>query len=54
MVLHVDNNAAYLVEPGAKSRAGGYYYLVNHHHPTINGPVYRLCTLIKTIMSSAA
>ena len=25
MILHIDSDAAYLVEPGAKSRAGGYF-----------------------------
>ena len=54
MVLYVDSDAAYLVEPGAKSGAGGYYYLVDYHNPKINGHVYYFCTLIKTIMSSAA
>ena len=54
MILYVDSDAAYLVEQGAKSRAGGYYYLVNHHNPKIDGPVYCLCTLIKTVISTAA
>ena len=47
MVLHVDSDEAYLVEPGAKSRAGDYYYLVDHHNFKINRPVYCFCTLIK-------
>ena len=54
MILYVDSDAAYLVEQGAKSRAGGYYYLVNHHNPKIDGSVYCLCTLIKTVISTAA
>lgn len=49
MVLHVDSDEAYLVEPGAKSRAGDYYYLVDHQNFKINRPVYCFCTLIKTM-----
>ena len=54
MILHVDSDAAYLVEPGAKSRAGGYFYFSNHINPKLNGPIYCLSTLIKAVMSSAA
>ena len=54
MIIHIDSNAVYLVELEAKSRAGGYFYLSNHHNPKLNGPIYYLCTLIKAVMSSAA
>ena len=54
MILHVDSDAAYLVEPGAKHRAGGYLYFCNHINPRLNGPIYCLSTLIKAVMSSAA
>ena len=54
MILHVDSDASYLVEPGAKSRIGGYYYLSSHKFPKLNGPIHCMATLIKAIMSSAA
>ena len=54
MILHVDSDASYLVEPGAKGRAGGYYYLSSHKLPKLNGPIHCMATLIKAIMSSAA
>ena len=54
MILHVDSDASYLVEPGAKIRAGGYYYLSSLKFPKLNGPIQCMATLIKSIMSSAA
>ena len=54
IILHVDSDTAYLVEPGAKSRAGGYFYFSNHINPKLNAPIYCLSTLIKAVMSSAA
>ena len=33
MILHVDSDAAYLVQPGARSRIAGYYILSNHSPP---------------------
>jgi len=54
MILHIYSDASYLVEPGAKSRAGGYYYLSSHKFPKLNGPMHCMATLIKVITSSAA
>ena len=54
MILHIDSDTAYLVEPKAKSRAGGYFYLSTKHNPKLNRPIYCLCTLVKAVMSSAA
>jgi hypothetical protein len=57
MVLMNDSDAAYLVAPGAKSRAGGHTYFGNRpDNPKriINGAVYALAKLIKNVMSSAA
>ena len=60
MVLQVSSDAAYLVLPGAKSRAGGHFFLsdgVVEENPieiATNGPVHTLCKTIKNIMSSAA
>eukprot|EP00536_Pseudo-nitzschia_multiseries_P011790 jgi/Psemu1/30041/gm1.30041_g len=39
MILRVDSNAAYLVCPGAKSRAGGYHYLGDVMGNAFNGPI---------------
>ena len=61
MCLHIDSNAAYLVNPKARSRAVGHYYLSNnpplpHIRPTpaLNGPILTKCQTIRTIMASAA
>ena len=37
MILFIDSDAAYLVEPEAKSRAGGFFYLGNKDGKLING-----------------
>jgi len=54
MILHIDSDAAYLVSPGARSRAGGYQYLSNKENTVHNGPVFVLAKIIKNVMSSAA
>jgi hypothetical protein len=57
MVLMNDSDAAYLVAPGAKSRAGGHTYFgdkSSNPKQIINGAVYALAKLIKNVMSSAA
>eukprot|EP00536_Pseudo-nitzschia_multiseries_P010327 jgi/Psemu1/25590/gm1.25590_g len=54
MILPVDSNAAYLVCPGAKSRAGGYHYLGDTTENTFNGPILVLAKIIKNAMASAA
>jgi hypothetical protein len=53
MVLHVDSDAAYLVAPEARSRAGGYQYLSNKDGTLFNGPVLILAKVIKNVMASA-
>ena len=53
MVLRVDSDAAYLVAPEARSRAGGYQYLSNESGTLFNGPVLVLAKVIKNVMSSA-
>eukprot|EP00536_Pseudo-nitzschia_multiseries_P019698 jgi/Psemu1/116831/gw1.3958.2.1 len=54
MILRVDSDAAYLVCPGAKSRAGGYHYLGDVMGNTFNGPILVLGNVIKNVMASAA
>ena len=53
MILHVDSDAAYLVAPEARSRAGGYQYLSNKEGTLFNGPVLVLAKVIKNVMASA-
>ena len=59
MVLRVTSDAAYLVLPQARSRAGGHYFLSTKSHrdspnPTPNGPVHTLCQTIRNVVASAA
>ena len=53
MVLRVDSDAAYLVAPEARSRAGGYHYMSNTKGTIFNGPVLVLAKVIKNVMASA-
>ena len=53
MILHVDSDAAYLVAPEARSRAGGYQYLSNLEGTLFNGPVFTVAKVIKNVMASA-
>ncbi len=57
--LYIDTDAAYLVLPGAKSRAAGHYYLSNKvnsidENPPPNGPFHVLCKTIPNVVASAA
>ena len=52
MILQADSDAAYLVAPEARSRAGGYHFLGSNYHTLFNGPIHVLAKLIKNVMSS--
>ena len=54
MILRADSDAAYLVAPEARSRAGGYQYLSNKEGTLWNGPVMIIAKVIKNVMASAA
>ena len=55
MVLNVHSDASYLVEPKARSRGGGHYFLSdNAPDPADNGAVLNIAQIIKNVMSSAA
>ena len=62
MILYVDSDAAYLVLPKARSRAGGHFYLGQQppslpHKPITtfsNGPVLTICKGLRHVVSSAA
>lgn len=53
MILQGDSDAAYLVEPDARSRAGGFHFLGNKEHTMFNGPIHVLAKTIKAVMASA-
>ena len=54
MVLQIESDAAYLVSPQARSRAGGYHYLGDASCRTFNAPVFVQAKVIKNVMASAA
>ena len=54
MILRIDSDAAYLVRPEARSRAGGYHYLGSKDGTLFNGPILVLAKIIKNVMASAA
>jgi hypothetical protein len=54
MQLSIESDAAYLVCPQARSRAGGYHYLSNKGTTSFNGPIIVIAKVIKNVMSSAA
>jgi hypothetical protein len=57
MILRVHSDASYLTELGARSRAGGHFYLskaANVPPPPRNGPIQQLINIIRAVMSSAA
>ena len=55
MILALHSDASYLSEPGAKSRAGGHFYLKNKtDRDTNNGAVLTLSKIIKHVMTSAS
>ena len=60
MVLYVESDAAYLVQPNAKSRVAGFYYLSSKRNnqptprPPLNGPIYIVCKTIRHVVASSA
>ena len=60
MQLHIESDAAYLVIPGARSRAAGHFYLSASNKPNktyarrSNAPIHTECRTIKNVVSSAA
>lgn len=53
MILHSDSDAACIVEPNARSRAGGYYYLGTRDHTLFNGAIHVLARILKNVIASA-
>jgi hypothetical protein len=55
MVLGIHSDASYLSETGARSRAGGHFYMSNDmQFPPNNGAVHNVAQIINAVMSSAA
>jgi hypothetical protein len=54
MILYVVSDAAYLVCPKARSRAGGYHYMGNKDGKLFNAAIFVLAKVIKNVMASAA
>ena len=55
MVLACHSDASYLSEPGARSRAGGHFFMSNNAAmPANNGAVLNVAQIIKAVMTSAA
>ncbi len=55
MTLAVHSNAGYLNERGARSRAGGHFFLSHDvPNPPNNGAILNIAQIIKAVMSSAA
>ena len=55
MMLAAHSDAGYHSEPGARSRAGGHFYMSNNAEvPPNNGSIHNVAQIIKAVMSSAA
>ena len=61
MILHVDSDAAYLVQDGARSRIAGHYILSSHPPPAPqipikrpNAPILVECKTLRNVVASAA
>jgi hypothetical protein len=57
MILHIHSDASYLSESEAKSRAGGFFYMVNatkHDKNLTNSAILIVRKVLKHVMSSAA
>ena len=59
MCLHLDSDAAYLVQPKARSRVVGHFYLskriptIKTPNPKPNGPIHTEYKTVRNVMSSA-
>ena len=56
MILHVDSDAAYLVQPNTRSQYSGYYYIgsTKSTNNTLNGAVLVIFITIRHVVASAA
>jgi hypothetical protein len=57
MILYIHSDASYLSERESRSRAGGFFYMVNSADTAkklTNGAILIISTVLKHVMSSAA
>ena len=58
MILHIDSDVAYLVDPKARSRVAGYFHLSDSptktKTPKMNGAIHVECKTLRRVVSSAA
>ena len=61
MCLWIDSDSLFASIRNTRSRVGGFFYLSSHpsktpknNDPTLNGPIYVLCRIMKMVLSSAA
>ena len=54
MILTADTDAAYLVQPKARSRFAGYFYLTDDSSSLFNGAILVVCRTLRGVMRSAA
>jgi hypothetical protein len=57
MILHIHSDALYLSENGAKSRAGGFFYIDRNtktDKKLTNGAILIISKVLKHVMSLAA
>jgi hypothetical protein len=57
MILHIHNDASYLSEKEAKSRAGGFFYMgsdTKTNKKLTNGAILIISKVLEHVMSSAA
>ena len=54
MILTVESDASYLVEPKSRSKAAGCFYLGNKDGKFFNGPIFIVAKVIKEVMASAS
>ena len=53
MILTVDSDTEYHLEAKARSREAGYIYLGNKDGKLLNGPIFILAKVIKSVMASS-
>ena len=55
LILHIQSGASYLSRPGARSVAGGIFYVGNRDQPTvINGAIHAISSIIPAAVTSMA
>jgi hypothetical protein len=56
MILHIHNDASYLLVSNARSRLGGLFFLGNKspEQDTLNGSILNVAAVIKNVVASAA